>query len=367
MIAYPYESAAHKRALFAALAEVAGGGRAFRLGPLSLRGFPETGARVEEALSRAKRPHRGVLRVLKRLLLRLTYNGARRYFAAHPGVTAVAWNGLGGARRAFLMGAQDAGAPVLFAELAPLPGKITLDPSGVNAESSLPQDPEFYRALPAPPLAAPVALKARESRRADVGQSAAALPDTPFLFCPLQVPGDSQVTLFAGWCGGMAGFLAALDAAARHLPPGWHLRLKEHPSARQSLRGALEAFQNPRLVIDNESDSFAQIAAARGVVTLNSSMGLQAFFYEKPVLVLGRAFWALPGLAMQADGQAALNAAFAAPESLSFDPGLRAAFLHYLATDYYPDFTPAPLAYDAAAFARKLAAAKALSQSARPR
>jgi capsular polysaccharide export protein len=366
MIAYPAERNARKRAVFAALAQVAGGARAFPVGPLSWRNFPETDARVDQALSRAKRPHRGVMRRLKRLLLRLKYNGARRWFMVNPHVVAVAWNGLGGARQAFLMGAKDAGAAVLFAELAPLPGKITLDPAGVNAESGVPQQADFYQDWAKAQdtsdwKTAGQGLTARPSRRSDVGQSTGQLPDTPFLFCPLQVPGDSQVQLFAGWVGGMDGFLAALDQAARALPQGWHLRIKEHPSARKPLRPQIEAFGNPNIIIDNDSDSFAQIAASRGVVTLNSSMGLQAFFHDKPVIALGRAFWAIPGLAEAPQHQSSLNAAFARAENLSFDANLRAAFVHWLDCAYYPDFAPDPLKFDHAAFAAKIQAAKALS------
>ena len=366
MIAYPAERNARKRAVFAALGQVAGGARAFPLGPLSWHDFPETAARVDQALSRAKRPHRGLLRALKRLLIRLKYNGARRWFTANPHVVAVAWNGLGGARQAFLLGAKDAGAAVLYAELAPLPGKITLDPVGVNAESGVPPDPNFYREWAATHdtsdwRRAGQGLTARPSRRADVGQATGDLPDTPFLFCPLQVPGDSQVQLFAGWVGGMAGFLAALDQAARALPPGWHLRIKEHPSARTPLRPKIEAFQNPRLVVDNDSDSFAQIATSKGVVTLNSSMGLQAFFHDKPVIALGHAFWALPGLAEAPKDQTQLNASFARAADLSFDTALRAAFVHWLDHAYYPAFNPDPLQFDHAAFAAKIAQAKGLS------
>lgn len=368
MIVYPAEWNARKEAVFSALAEVAGGGHRFRLTPLSLRDVPETPARVAEAQRRAKRqPGNALLRWLKRQLLRVQYNGARRYFAANPQHVAVAWNGLGGSRWCFLQAARDAGAACLYAELAPLPGRITLDPRGVNAEGSVPQHPDFFsewarthdtsawRSLGA-------GLAARASRRTDVGQGKGQIPTTPFLFCPLQVPGDSQVTLFAGWTGGMAGYLDALGKAATHLPEGWHLRLKEHPSAKTPLTPLIAPLiATGRVVLDNSSDSFAQLAAARAVVTLNSSMGLQAFFHDKPVIALGRAFWAQTGLATPISGQPGLNAVFAAPETATFDPSLRAAFVTWLGTDYYPAFSHSPRAFDRAAFAAKLAEAKALS------
>ncbi len=370
MIVYPEEFNRRKQALFEALAQADGGRRRFWLAPMGWRDWPETEARVALALARAKKPGRSALaRWLKRRLLRAQYNGARRYFTRHPDHLAVAWNGLTGTRKLFLDAARDAGAPVLHAELAPLPGRITLDPAGVNAESSVPREAGFFRdwlAAQGPGAdwrAMGAGLQARPSRRADVAQETGALPDTPFLFCPLQVPDDSQVRLFSGWCGGYAGFLAALTEAVAHLPEGWHLRLKEHPSARESLAGALQPLlATGRAVLDNSHDSFAQLAQARGLVTLNSSMGLQAFFHDKPVIVLGRALFDLPGLVTRCAGQADVNAAFAG--GTGFDPALRAAFMTWLDRVYYPRFDPA--APDAAALAPWIARARA-SQSVRSR
>jgi capsular polysaccharide export protein len=273
----------------------------------------------------------------------------------------VAWNGLTGSRMAFLAGARDAGARTLHVELAPLPGRITLDPAGLNAEGSVPRDPDFFRHWARGRdlsgwREAGAGLTARASRRADVGQGGGALPESPFLFCPLQVPGDSQVTLFAGWTGGMVGFVQALGRAAAHLPPGWHLRLKEHPSARVPLGPLLAPLvEGGRVVVDNATDSFAQMAAARAVVTLNSSMGLQAFFHDRPVITLGRAFYALPGLVLAAGDQAALDALFADASALGHDTALRAAFIAWLDQVYYPRFDAGTGRIDPQALADRLA------------
>jgi capsular polysaccharide export protein len=363
MIAYPAEFNARKEAVFSALAQAAGGGVRMRLIPMSLRDFPETPARVALAVSRAKHQPRGALtKWLKGLLIRLQYNGARRYFVVHPDYVAVAWNGLAGSRMAFLMAARDAGARTLHAELAPFPGRITLDAAGVNAESSVPQAPVFYERWATDPTRTGDAwrgmgtdLTARTSRRHDVEQGGDPLPETPFVFCPLQVPDDTQVTLFAGWSGGIEGFLKALHQAAQHLPQGWHLRLKEHPSARQSLRPLLDPLlQTGRIILDNSTDSFAQLATARAIVTLNSSMGLQAFFHDKPVITLGRAFWAMPGLVTPAADQPTLNATFTTPETLTFDAAMRAMFMNWLDQVYYPRFTWPGGDADLVAFRAKL-------------
>lgn len=349
MIVYPREFDAFKEALFATLGTEAGGARALAITPLSFRDWPETEARVAAALQRAKRqPRTDLGRWLKRQLLRGQYNWSRHYFATHPRAVAVAWNGLTGSRKAFLDGARDAGAPTIHAELAPLPGRVTLDPAGVNAEGSVPRDPEVFRAwAKADPVRSGDGwrqlgenLTARPSRRRDVGQASGALPDTPFLFCPLQVPGDSQITLFSGWAENLDGFLLALSRAVAVLPEGWHLRLKEHPSARSSLAESIApVLATGRVVLDNATDSFEQLAASRGVVTVNSSMALQAFFFDKPVIVTGEAYFATSGLVTHCRSEPDLHAAFAAAERLTFDSPLRATFMNWLDQEYYPRFS----------------------------
>lgn len=316
---------------------------------LRLRGYPETRTRAESALRTAKKLPRGRLRRwLKRLLYGWQYNAFRHYFSQTDAV-AVCWSGLRATRRAFMDAARDAGRPTLFMERAPLPGRVTVDPDGVNQQSGLSRDPAFYldwaRTAPRSALSdwrrLRSDLKARPSTRADIAQHHIAAPrlEQPFVFCPLQVPDDVQITQFSGWTGSLEGFLSALEQAAARLPPGWHLRLKEHPSARVSLRDRLDAMTarlGPRIEIDNQTDTFAQVERARAIVTLNSSVGLQAFFFDKPVLVLGEALFRIDGVATPVDSAADLAATFAAIETARFDRATRDAFMAYLDRVYYP-------------------------------
>jgi len=346
MILYPAEYNRKKDSLLASVGTAGGGSRRLRILPLSFRDFPETAERTRLALNRAKKqPGNPLSRRLKQLLIRGQYNWSRRWFTAHPDDVALCWNGLTGSRMAFMQGAADAGAARLYMELSPLPGRITLDPKGLNAESGLPRDPILYRnwARGRTDLSnwrrLGAGLTARPARRSDVGQAQATLPDEPFLFVPLQVPGDSQITLFADWVGDLPGFLAALARNAHLLPPGWHFRVKEHPSAKTSLSRALSdavTIAQGRIVIDNATDTFAQVAASRGVLTVNSSVGLQAFFFDKPVMATGRAFWALPGLVEPIQSETGLKLALPEVAGLSYDADLRDAFMTYLDRVYYP-------------------------------
>lgn len=343
-IAYLAEPHAEKMAFFEAVAAELGQGVRLKTWPMSWRGYPETEAQALACLARAKKQPKGAFgRWLKLLFLKGRYNWARRYFEARPEAVALCWQGLTGTRRAFMEGAKDAGAALLYGELAPLPLRRTLDAAGVNAEGSVPREAAFYddvavdEALLAELKAG---FQARAPRRADVGQGKADLSGETYLFVPLQVPDDSQMTLFAGWCGGLHGFVAALAEASQALPEGWHLRLKEHPSSRISLTQGIEAHiaGGARFVLDNATDSFAQIAASAGVITINSSMGLQAMFWDKPVVITGDALYDIEGAVARADSREALAALCAEAGALGFDADLRARLLTWLARDYYVSF-----------------------------
>ena len=348
MLTYLRDLKAEKDAIFAAIASHAGARNPLRAVALSFRGFPETSEVARSALfSSRKPPGNRFQAALKRTVYGSQYNWSRRYFERVGGVT-MSWNGLTGSRLAFMMGAKHAEAGTLFVERAPFPGRITLDSKGVNQVSSLPRDARFYRdwAGNDPKRTGEGwrvmgdRLSARESRRADVGQAGSAnLGDAPFVFCPLQVPDDTQITQFAGWVGSVEGMIDALATASAGLPAGHQIRIKEHPSSRIALGGHLARAcerSGGRLIVDNQTDTFEQVAASRAVVTINSSVGLQAFFYDRPVLVLGQAFFRIPGLVTPVDSPSDLLDAMRNLPNLGFDADLRNAVMNYLDQVYYP-------------------------------
>lgn len=312
---------------------------------ISFRNWPETTIRAEQALSAAtKLPKTSVTRSMKRVLLALQYNWSRKLFSERPDVIAVCWNGLNGTRRVFMDGARDAGVRRLFFELGPLPGRITVDPCGVNYANSLPRDITPYRAWRGAAAYQPDSWRAagrgitqRSPKRPPAERESSKLPLTdPFLFAPLQVPGDSQLRLFGGNFRTVDAFVDALCEAASHLPTGWHLRVKEHPSAASSVANHLSGLSDSRVVVDNVTDTFRQVAASQGVVTVNSSVGLEAMFFDKPVIAAGRCFWAIDGVAVGAPTVEELCTYFANPSTIMYDDDSRDAFLGYLTEEYYP-------------------------------
>lgn len=295
-------------------------------------------------LTARNRPVWRPLHALRTLVLQLQYNGMRRHFARRPGTIAVVWNGLVSSRRIFMEAARDAGVHTLFLERGPFPHTLTADPAGVNFCNSLPREAAPYLAwLARNPEAdgawRPVADALRQrpaTARHPSGERAPPPLDTPFVFLPLQKQGDTQLRFFGRACTGVRETVAHVAQAAHALPPGWHIRLKQHPSDNARFPGLLAAYANLPIYLDNDTDTFAQVRASRLVLTVNSSVGLEAMLLGARVGVMGEAFWAIPGAVAEAESAEALAALLKDPEAAPADATIRNALLSFLAAQYYP-------------------------------
>jgi hypothetical protein len=248
------------------------------------------------------------------------------------------WNGQGGRRRTLVMVAQRAGLHTLFAELAPIAGHVTLDPQGVNAAGMLPLDAGYYRAWGAAHADGGAVARWRERLVARTGVKRESLGNSggaPFLFVPLQVRGDTQISVHGGWIRSVPDFINEVARAAEYLPAGWRVVFREHPSDRVGNAAQLARLVGPRVVVDNATDTFELVRRAEGVVTVNSSVGMQALLFGKPVLALGRANYTVPGVVATAGGAEGLAEAFAGARDWTIDSELTEAFLRFLAEEYY--------------------------------
>lgn len=120
------------------------------------------------------------------------------------------------------------------------------------------------------------------------------------LFVPLQRPDDTVVRYFAGpvqryedFLTFVALLLSTLGDLSGAASVPWKVVLKKHP------------LETKRPALDDTGMEFAPddmhvhdlLQAADAVLTLNSGVGLLALLFEKPTFVVGRAFYAGPGLA----------------------------------------------------------------------
>jgi capsular polysaccharide export protein len=128
----------------------------------------------------------------------------------------------------------------------------------------------------------------------------------PYYLMPLQLDADSQIRFHSSF-GGMAPAIEqVVESFARHAPLDSLLAVTEHPldagvvDQRQvTLRLAQLAGVTGRVVFMRGGSTDPLVQGARGVITVNSTLGVLALSYGVPVKTLGRALYDMPGLTFQ--------------------------------------------------------------------
>jgi hypothetical protein len=144
------------------------------------------------------------------------------------------------------------------------------------------------------------------------------LPEREFVYFPFQVADDYKILRLRPHCADQEAIVEAVAAA---LPPGVELVVKEHPmSIGRNSMGMLRRIAAPPNVrlVDPHTSTLELIDCAAGVVTISSTVGLEALMYGKPVLTVGRPFYAGYGVTLDIDDRVELGTRL--PELLSFEP-----------------------------------------------
>ncbi len=220
--------------------------------------------------------------------------------------------------------------PRLFLENGHLPGTFQMDPCGINAAACLPRDPAFYRQAAAR-YAEEALPRAVGERAAKLRHAAEATLPERFVFVPFQVPSDVQVLRHSPWIRDMGHFHAELVAAADRNPDVTFV-IKEHPSWKRPIAGKVPS--HPRVIFANGARTPELIRRADAVLTINSTVGIEALVLGRKVIVLGEAIFALPGLVLTARDPGALDAALASLPGFHPDETLRRGFLGHLAHEF---------------------------------
>lgn len=237
------------------------------------------------------------------------------------------------------------------------PNWLTLERDGINGNTRLPADPDWYRAtarrLPPFDPGLPVGAGTRErilydfqwqfanyrhrlryphyrthrpypiwaeyatwgTRLATIrwrgAQARATVADLarggrPFYLFPLQLDSDSQIRVHSPFQRLGAAIEAVIAEFARSAPGGSLLVIKNHPLdngwidyRRMVARLARQCDVAGRVLFIDGGDLDALIDHARGTVTVNSTVGLTAIDRGAPVIALGKAVFDVPGLTFQ--------------------------------------------------------------------
>lgn len=263
------------------------------------------------------------------------YHSAASKIARYQPDAIAVWGGQSVDTRAALAAAEDAGIPSYIFECGLLPNTTTCDPRGVNFDNSLPRYPAFYQRFEhATGRDLPEHLVPRQSKRQC---NAVALPET-YIFVPFQVRLDSQVLCYSPWIRSMPQLFETVLSAAKQSQTDSRFKLvfKQHPSCRQQYPELQTmAEQHSNVIFANGNSTESLIRNARGVITVNSTVGIEALLLKRPVLTLGQACYAIDGVCDRATSIAQISHWL---DKLKTEVAphypMRAAFLNYLAHVY---------------------------------
>ena len=242
----------------------------------------------------------------------------------------VIWNGLKYRQKILVLAAEWLHIKTAFMENGLLPNTTVLDSKGVNQDNSVPRNTDFYKNLSLPPFE----FKQLEQRQTEYSKknSAFELPER-YIFIPFQVDNDSQIISFSPWVNNMQMlFDLCRDCVSDYLP----LVFKEHPSSPVDYSYLHERQKEGRIVFANGVDTQILIQGASAVITINSTVGIEALSLGKPLFVLGQACYAIEGVAKSVFSKEQLIQLFQQTDPLIYasDAQLVKAFLSYLQNTY---------------------------------
>ncbi|AJK45180.1 capsule biosynthesis protein [Burkholderia plantarii] len=128
----------------------------------------------------------------------------------------------------------------------------------------------------------------------------------PYYLFPLQLNSDAQIVVHSPFAGVREAIEQVVRSFARHAPADALLLIKNHPldTGMIEYRGfaqrvAAEEGVAERVAFINAGHLPTLLEHARGVVVVNSTVGLSALHHERPLIALGTAIYNLPGLTWQ--------------------------------------------------------------------
>jgi capsule polysaccharide modification protein KpsS len=158
----------------------------------------------------------------------------------------------------------------------------------------------------------------------------------PYIFVPLQVHDDSQIILLSPLVHNMEQFVEVVYRAAKEaFDDNYTLVVKEHPVDRS--RGFVYPDLKkkfPNIIWLGKYDIKKALDEASLVVSINSTVGLEALIYGKPVVTLGLAFYNKPELVFHANSLVDLSETMRLAVSQGPDRKLVERFLYYLRFNY---------------------------------
>ena len=149
-------------------------------------------------------------------------------------------------------------------------------------------------------------LRRRRAERAEAIVARLQAEGTPYFVLPMQMENDFQLRAYSPYPGMLAPIREAIRSMAAHASPDAHLVVKIHPLdpglrawGRLVQREAADAGVAGRVHFIDGGSLDRLLQKARGVVTVNSTVGIWGLRIALPVIALGQAVFDVAGLTFQ--------------------------------------------------------------------
>lgn len=222
--------------------------------------------------------------------------------------------------------------PIYF-ETGFLPNRFVIDEKGVNFYNSVPRDREFfenyYNDKPLPKELIP-----RQPKNA---KKFASLKKEPlpkdYIFVPFQVDYDTQILLFSPWVKSMEDLFFIMKEMSEKFKI--NIVFKEHPSSKKEYPHLHKIAKESKYIqFANAYPTQELIKKSKGVITINSSVGVESLLFKKRVITLGDAFYNIDGIVKHANNKKDLESILSNFYEWQLEKRLVESFLKYLYWDY---------------------------------
>lgn len=256
----------------------------------------------------------------------------------------VIWGGFAMPLAVAALVAEKLGRKVIYIESGVLPGTIALDLQGVNYNCSLRNvGADFYRSHPYNKeelSALQTTLFPQRSLRKKVSSGDSDAEELPsrFALFAMQVHDDTQIRCFSPRFSSMFDAVKYVYSELKKYNQQYNdnllLVVKEHPSDYGRIDYGELFRQYPHIVFLRTTPIRDLIRKANLLITINSSVAVEAMLTDLPVITLGDAFFNIPGLCSPLKPGEELSALIPRAMNAGVDMELRNHFTCYLYHHY---------------------------------
>ena len=239
----------------------------------------------------------------------------------------IIYNGDRGSAAILKLAALTLGIDIIYMEGGFFPNTFQVDKDGICGNISLPQNSDFYKSLKIDfsKLEYPSHVNKRVSCITNKMQDSKEILPKDYFFVPMQVPSDMQITELSPWIKNMKQFYGVILQVVESNQDMVFL-VKEHPNFKKHIQKYIKPHNNIKFV--NDVDTEKLIEGSKGVIAINSTVGVEAVSKGVPVYQLGISYYGIDGLVKKCSNAEELKNALKTGYNL--DEELREKYIKFL-------------------------------------